>query len=112
MKRVLFFIALSFAVKSKAVAQMTSPEAVAEKIANKMKDTLSLTNEQRNQVYNLNILINNNKANIRQQYTNRDSIGYYLQRIESSRDSMYHTVLPEEKYLLYKQKKRTLVSAN
>ncbi len=114
MKTAYLFILIAFLFTSVVVnAQNTNPGIqLANHIADKMKDSLNLTNGERNQVYAINIQINTRKANVRQQYTNTDSIGYYLQRIESKRDTMYHAVLPTLKYLLYKEKKRNLVRAN
>ena len=34
----------------------------------------------------------------------RDSLGLHLQRLEFLRDSLFRKVLPEEKFLLYKNK--------
>ena len=112
MKKVLCITMLFFTVTVSLKAQTVSAAAVAERIANKMKDSLNLNNAQRNQIFAVNVLINNRKSDVRQQYTNTDSIRYHIQRIENRRDSMYHNILAEPKYLLYKQKKRFLVTAN
>jgi hypothetical protein len=84
----------------------------ADRIATKMKDTLGLTIPQKNQVYAVNISLYNQKMVVRKQYTNMDSITVQIQRIENKRDSLYHIILPEPKYILYRQKKRNLVSVN
>ena len=104
----LFFV---FAAMSVA-GQQNSAHQLAQKMAQKMKDSLSLTDAQKNQLYNINMQLHNQKMNIRQQYKAGDSLGYYLQRVENTRDSLYHQVLSGEKYLLYRQKKTRLINNN
>ncbi len=111
----LFFIstALTLLACSKLNAQV-SPQAaqLAGRIADKMKDTLGLNQHKRNEVYAVNINLHNQKAMIRQQNTNMDSIRIKTQRVEKTRDSLYQSILPPPKYQLYLQKKRNLVSTN
>lgn len=94
-------------------AQVVSPaEQMAGKIAQRLKDSLSLNDSQKQQLFSLNMRLHQQKQVIRQQYAGLDSMGYYMQKIENSRDSLYKQVLPEDKYLLYKQKKIKLVNNN
>lgn len=86
--------------------------ALANKIAKKMKDTLGLSSQQRNQIKDVNISLHDQKMAVRSQYTNRDSVSVKLQKIEKTRDSLYRPVLTQQQYDLYKQKKRNLVSNN
>ena len=85
---------------------------LANKIAQKMKDTLVLKDSVKSKLYNINIQLHNRKMLARQQYTGKDSLSYYIQKIENCRDSLYHSVLTDDKYLLYKSKKRQLVNNN
>lgn len=96
---------------TKAKAQDKASE-LASKIAQRMKDSLSLDETQRAKLYDLNMLLHNRKMSIRQQYAGKDSLSYYMQIVENSRDSLYHGVLTDEKYLLYKSKKRHLINNN
>jgi hypothetical protein len=103
----LFFSALSaYAQTGNAGIQL------ANTIANKMKDTLALTQQKRNQVFAINIQLHNQKMIVRQQNTNADSIRVKTQRVENTRDTLYKGVLPVNKYQLYLQKKRNLIRAN
>lgn len=77
-----------------------------------MKDSLLLSDKQKDSIYSLNIRLNNEKAQLRSQYADMDSLQYHTQRVEASRDSLYRTVLDEEKYRLYKTKKRNLITNN
>ena len=87
-------------------------EQVAEKIARKMKDSLGLTEQQKELIYGINVTIHNLKAAVWQRYNQRDSVRVHLQMIENRRDSLYRRVLTEEKFGLYRLKKRYLVNNN
>lgn len=111
MKAIIIFSLILFFASTSGKAQPKA-DSLAQKIAKKMKDSLDLTGNQRNQIYDMNMNLHYQKAAVRQQYTNPDSLRRYIQRVENKRDSLYRTILPENKYQLYKQKKRNLVSAN
>ena len=110
MKFILVFV---FMVGSLSARSQVSPAAtVADKIAQKMKDSLSLTTSQKDQIYQVNMQLQESKINARQQYTGTDSARIYVQRIENTRDSLYRPILGEEKFLLYREKKTNLVNNN
>lgn len=92
-----------------AAAQITDMSA---HIAQKLQDSLGLSMVQRDSLYALNNRLQSQKMQVRLQYAGTDSLGYYFQRIENTRDSLYRPVLGDAKYLLYQQKKRYLISAN
>lgn len=110
MKR-LFFIAC-FLVFAMGLNAQSVAESLAGKIAQKMKDSLQLTEDQRVQLYNINMLLSQQKSNIRAQNPGGDSLRIKTQKIENKRDSLYGAILSGEKYMLYLQKKRTLVNNN
>lgn len=105
---ILFFSALV----AKTQTATENGERLAHKIANRMKDSLDLTPQQRNAIFQINRDIHSEKQAAIQQYGNTAETGRALQRIENKRDSLYRTVLTEEKYLLYRSKKANLVNAN
>ena len=107
----LFF---SFLLAKIGKTQTNSPQSnlIAQKIAKKIKDTLGLTPQQRNQVFQINMDLNNQKQQVRQQTTIQDSLVARFQRIENKRDTLYFPILGAEKYQLYLQKKRYLVNNN
>jgi hypothetical protein len=95
------------------VLKAQSPaEKLAGWIAQKMTDTLSLTAAQKNQIYTINMQLHNQKMAARQQHPQPDSMRIYIQKIENSRDALYHGVLADDKYTLYLQKKTRLVTNN
>lgn len=93
-------------------AQQAPAEALAEKIAVRLKDSLQLTETQKMQLYNVNMQLHGLKQQKRQQYSATDSLTFKIQKVENMRDSMYQTILPPEKYLLYREKKRVLLNNN
>jgi hypothetical protein len=108
----IFFVIVLLAITAYALAQGSPAESVASKIALKMKDSLSLTQAQRAQIYSINIQLHNQKASARQQFGATDSLGRVIQRIEYTRDSLYGTVLTEQQMIQYKEKKASLISNN
>lgn len=105
---VLVFLIAAFSVN----AQTSPAAAVADKIAQKMKDSLDLTASQKEQIYQVNMQLHETKMQRRQQYGGTDSVRFYVQRVENTRDSLYRPILGEEKYQLYRQKKSNLVNNN
>lgn len=93
-------------------AQTTPAEAVAQRIAQKMKDSLSLTESQRVQLYQLNLQLHERKQAARQQYGGSSVLASEVQKMENGRDSLYKAVLTEVQFQQYRQKKRNLISNN
>jgi broad specificity polyphosphatase/5'/3'-nucleotidase SurE len=106
---IIIFILLSV---TKTNGQTTTAIQLADKIAQKMKDTLSLNQQKKTQIYNINLQLHDWKTQARQQYANSDSLGRMIQRVENKRDSLYRNVLTTNQYNLYLQKKRNLVNNN
>ena len=99
-----------FNYQSKA---QSNAEKYSAKVALRMKDSLSISAEQRIQIYNINMHIHEQKSNVWQQYSGSDSlIRIKLQEVENSRDSVYQPVLSVNQFGLYLQKKKVLLSNN
>lgn len=101
-------MALVIICASAAKAQRP-PQLAAEKIATKMKDTLSLTTGQRTDLYTISMNIEIQKQLTLQQYTGTDSLLVKLKYIEYLRDSLYRPVLTTEQFNQYKLKRMELV---
>lgn len=110
MKAILFLIAFSF-LSAKGIAQSDHANQLANKIAQKMKDSLNLTSQQKNTIKDINLSLSDQKKVARQQHPGPSAVSY-IQKIENTRDSLYKQILSADKYLLYKQKKRNLVNNN
>jgi hypothetical protein len=96
-----------------ARAQLSPAQLFARKTAIKMKDSLSLTGWQQQKLYEVNMLLSGKKMNARTTYADKpDSMSYYMQKIENSRDSLYGNILTPEQMQQYKQKKITLIANN
>lgn len=100
----LLFIACAFGSKSQTANDLS------ERISSKMADSLGLNSAQKKRILDINYQLQNSKSEVRRNYENPDSISKYTQRIENKRDSLYRGVLTDDKYKLYLQKKKTLVS--
>ncbi|HEX2844925.1 MAG TPA: hypothetical protein VHN59_00140 [Chitinophagaceae bacterium] len=106
----IFLSVILLTITGTAFAQQSPAEEVAAKIANRMKDSLELTTTVRDQLYDVNLQLHSRKMAVRQQYTEPEALRQAIQQIENTRDSLYSTVLQNEnKYFLYKQKKRNLI---
>jgi hypothetical protein len=113
MKKTAFTFLLIIAASNISKAQTaTAATQLANRIAQRMKDTLGLNQQRTTQVYNINLLLHNQKMQARQQHAGTDSVGRVIQRVENRRDSLYRTVLTTNQYNLYLQKKRNLVNNN
>lgn len=107
------FISVFLSLFSNYCFSQTSPaDVVAYNISVKMKDSLSLTDDQRQQVFQINLQINQQKSSIWRTYNNSDSMQLKLQLIENTRDSLYVPILNNYQYELYLLKKKNLVRAN
>ena len=91
----------------------TSPsEQLAQRIANKMKDTLALTAVQTQSMYNINLNLNTRKMQARTISTDRVIIEHAIQAVEKTRDSLYRIDLTASQYQLYLHKKRNIIKYN
>lgn len=112
MKRSVFFLLLICAITGLTYAQSSPAIELATRIADKMRDSLQLSDVQHRQVYAVNLALHQQKHNVRNKWQNRDSVRLALQRVENTRDSLYKTTLSAQQFELYRQKKRLLISAN
>ena len=112
MKKLVVLITVLFSSLSFLHAQEQTPAALlAHGIADRMKDSLSLSNQQRAKVFAINMELHSQKMDARKRSQYRAVVGKELQKIEGTRDGLYKTVLTQEQYELYIQKKRNLVTA-
>ncbi len=111
MKSILILITLFF-LSTIVNAQTDYATQLANKIAQKMKDSLNLTDQQKKSLKDINMSLHNLKQQAWKQHPMSDSLRIFLQRAENKRDTLYSAVLTHQQYLLYKQKKRYLVNNN
>jgi hypothetical protein len=113
MKKILVLMILFFGCHFLKAQESNTPAAqLAHHIADKMADTLGLSNQQRAKIFAINMDLHKQKTEARSKSQDRTVVGNELQRIEVSRDAMYKTVLTENQYGVYLQKKRYLVTSN
>ena len=90
----------------------SNAETLSEKIAQRMKDSLSLKAKQKEEVFQVNMQLHNLKMNARELYKDFDLAETKIQKIEDSRDGLYKKILSSEQFALYLQKKGKLISNN
>ena len=114
--RLFILFALIVITAYSAAGQVNSGNQVAEnlakKIADRMKDSLGLSEQQRNSIFDINMQIHKQKMEKRKQYAKDPLLGNHLQKVENTRDSLYRAVLPEDKFILYKKKRTNIVNNN
>lgn len=110
--RPIYLLSIMILCARSAQAQDQGAEAISLKIAQKMKDSLSLTATQKDSLYNINLLLHSRKAAAWQQYADSDSLQIVIQRIENTRDSLYRPILTSSQFDVYRVKKRNLVNNN
>ena len=100
-------------VSCQLLTAQSSPGAqVAERLASRLRDSLGLSSEQQQSLYQVNMSLYYRNQQVRAMHTQPDSLRFYLQRVENTRDSLYRPVLGDEKYLMYKSRKRELLRTN
>lgn len=113
MNRIYVLALLLIAFGGKASSQNSTPAFIAGKIAEKLRDTLALTDVQKDRVFAVNMQIYNCKRAARAQYSIDDAqLQVKIQEAENTRDSLYKEILTNTQYLLYKRKKPGLVNNN
>lgn len=108
MKNIILLVSI-FSSSFVSFGQSDSATALASRMAARLTDSLALTTEQRDALYNVNVLLAEQKAVARQQSV-ADSIRIRVQRIENTRDALYQSILTTEQYGLYRLKKKHLVT--
>jgi hypothetical protein len=113
--KIIIFLIATIATNTIQAQTGTNGNAVqvAQKIAKKMKDSLNLTGNQKNSIYDINMVLHNQKQAARLQYASTPAVlTTKMQTIEKTRDSLYTPILTAPQFILYKQKKRNLISNN
>lgn len=106
------FIILVFACSSMCgYCQSTIADSIAVKVADRMKDSLQLTNIERMNILKVNRSLLVQKQLAFKTFDNVDSLRRKVQAIENTRDSLYQVALPDVKFELYQQKKRFLINS-
>jgi len=87
----------------------TPAESLSHKMAQRMKDSLALSETQQSQIFQVNMSLHQQKMAVRQLYNHSDSMRVHIQAIENSRDSLYKPFLTEAQFQGYRQKKKNIV---
>lgn len=105
---ILFFMTLFFSA-SVFAQEMNTATTVALSIANRMKDSLSLTIQQTEKLFSANVWLHNQKQSLRGVITSAETLRFEIQKVENKRDSLYQEVLTLEQFEIYQTKKISLI---
>ena len=113
MKKIALIIIICVAF-SPAYSQVDSIAlSLATRIANRLMDSLDLTENERDKILNANIELHKKKVKVRSDYSDAGELKYFIQQIENSRDSLYKLIIePDEKFQAYLSRKRLLLQSN
>ena len=87
-------------------------DRLAQYMAEKMKDSLRLTQQQAKSIYDINMKIHEQKMNARRLNKRMDLLTREIQKIENTRDSLYLKIISAGNLERYKEKKSKIVSAS
>ena len=107
----LFIICLAFSpVYSQADSIAIS---LATRLANRIKDSLDLSENERNKILSVNLELHKRKLNVRNEYSDPGELKYFIQQIENTRDSLYKSSIDtDEKFQAYLSRKKSLLQSN
>lgn len=86
-------------------------QELATRMADRLRDSLSLSPSQRQAIYEVNLDLHKQKMKAWEKTKDRGVLGKELQKIEDKRDKEYQKFLTDEQYQNYRKKKRNLISA-
>lgn len=103
---ILFLFSLGKAAHSQ---ELSASDTFSTKLSTRMKDSLLLDKKQEAELFEINKLLASRKSQIRERYTDRDSLTWYIQLVENTRDSLYRPVLGDKKFSVYQKMKNILI---
>lgn len=101
-----------YAQENNKVKQRSTASQMDQRIADKMKVTLDLDQQQWEKILKINQELSEQKKNAFKSSSDRNIVGKELQRIEDERDKKYRSILSEKQQELYIQKKKYLLNSN
>jgi Predicted membrane protein len=109
MKPYILLLGLVLSINTIKAQDNPIAKQIAERIAQRMADSLQLTQEQKIKIYSINMQLGKEKQQLRGDKSQSANLQSRFQQIENKRDALYQGVLPQDKYLLYIQKKQNLI---
>lgn len=102
---VLLFTVFAFGIIMPAAAQTKSSEDRARALTDRMKENLTLSEDQYSKVYNINLAFVNKTSSLRDSGGGRLAKARKLKDADGERDKALKGVLTEEQYKTYKNQK-------
>lgn len=107
MKNLVFLIL--FIVPLISMAQ-TNQEKSSKYLADRLRDSLSLNGKQYQELFKINLALEEQKKNARSMDDQIDVKRKRVQKIENTRDSLYATILNTKQFEAYKSRKSSLLN--
>lgn len=85
---------------------------IALRIAERLKDSVGLTDGEKIAVYEANLWLHNQKIIAWSQFNSTSNLTTEIQRIENKRDSLYRNIIAESRFQLYFSRKKNLIHNN
>jgi hypothetical protein len=105
-------LTLLFLTAPFVLAAQSNQEKSSLFLADKLRDSLLLSAKQHQELYTVNLIIEEEKKNIRSLYDDPYQLRKKVQNIENKRDSLYQEVFNAEQFILYKNRKSTLLNVS
>ena len=104
------FLILFFLTAPISLLAQSNQEKLSQFLANKLRDSLSLNVKQHQVLYSINLIIEEEKKNVRSINEDPFLLRKRVQKIENKRDSLYQGVFNTEQFILYKDRKSTFLN--
>jgi len=111
MSRFILSVILLIIVSSQAISQSID-SAVTRTFANKMKDSLSLTRGQADSIFRIFRASRIEKRQVWSQYRASGDLQKRMLQEDNRRDSLIKTIIGDEKYTLYMQRRWHFLTSN
>lgn len=107
MKVVVIFLFLTAPL---ALFAQSNQEKSSLFLADRLRDSLLLSGKQHQELYTINLIIEEEKKNVRSLGEDPFLVRKKVQKIENKRDSLYQGIFNTEQFILYKDRKSTLLN--
>lgn len=93
-----------------SIMAQTNQEKSSKYLADRLRDSLSLNGKQYQELFKINLSLEEQKKNVRSMDDQIDNKRKRVQKIENSRDSLYATILNAKQFESYKNRKSSLLN--
>jgi hypothetical protein len=110
--KIILILTLSLFILPFCSFSQTNQEKISKYLVSILRDSLNLSDNQVQNIYKMNLTLEEQKNNVRSMEDLIDNKRKKVQKIENSRDSLYATVLNPIQFEAYKNRKSSLLNVN